>query len=72
MNTTQQRPAEFPDPRVKPTLSVPETARWFNTGTAAIYEGIRTGRIPAVRVGAHKLRVPTAAVARLLGLDDPA
>ena len=63
------RPSAFPDPRRTPTLSILEAGEWLGVGKAAAYEAARTGALPTVRVGHHKLRVPTAALARLLELD---
>lgn len=67
---TDTVPDTFPDPRVTPTMTVEEAARWLGTGRTAAYEATRDGTLPVIRVGKHKLRVPTAAVARMLGLDS--
>ena len=53
------------DPELRPTLSVDETAIVLGIGRATAYEGVRTGDIPAIRVG-RRLRVPTAAIVRML------
>jgi excisionase family DNA binding protein len=62
----------LPDPRAVPTLRVEEVATILRTGRSATYEAVRRGEIPSIRVG-RRLLVPTAALARLLGLDvaDP-
>jgi excisionase family DNA binding protein len=48
-------------------LTVEETAEALRIGRSAAYEGIRTGQIPAVRIG-RNLRVPRHALEQLLGL----
>lgn len=64
------RPQGFPDPAQVPTLSVEEAAHWLSIGRTAAYEGVKNGTLPAIRVGRHHLRVPTAALARLLQIES--
>jgi predicted DNA-binding transcriptional regulator AlpA len=59
------------DPRERPTLSLPEAAVWLGLGRSAAYDAVRRGDwpTPVLRIG-RRLRVPTAAVLRVLELDS--
>jgi excisionase family DNA binding protein len=63
--------AAIPDPSVCPTVSVEEAAGWLRLGRSSAYEAARKGEIPVVRFG-RTLRVPTARLRALLGLDESA
>lgn len=60
----------IPDPQQEPFLTVEATARLLGLSRSAAYEAVARGTIPAIRVSAHCLRVPTAAVWRMAHLDD--
>lgn len=65
-------PLRLPDPEEQPTMPVPEAGRIaYNLGRDASYAAAARGDLPTIRVG-RKLRVPTAALRRLLGLDGTA
>jgi len=52
------------------TLSVNDAARLLGIGRARMYEAVREGRVPALKVGTKpKYRIPRRAIERLL--DDP-
>lgn len=54
----------------RPTLSVPDAGRLFlGLGRAASYAAARRGELPVLRFGARRLRVSTAEIRRLVGLD---
>lgn len=56
----------------KPTASVPEVGRLcFNLAKNASYAAAKSGSIPSIRVGG-RIVVPTAALKRLLSIDDEA
>lgn len=60
----------IPDPNMQPTLSVPEAGRLaFGLGYAASYEAAKRGDLPTIRFG-RRLYVPTAALRRMLELDQ--
>ena len=59
---------EIPDPHKRPTISVPEAGKFFDLKRAASYEAAKRGEIPTIRVG-RALKVPTAELLRLLGLN---
>lgn len=60
-------PVAFDD--LPPTLSVEEAAELVGVGRNAAYRAAHRGDIPAFRVG-RKLRIPTAGLLRLLGIDQ--
>ena len=61
-----------PDPAVVPTVSVEEAGAWLGLGRSAAYVAAGRGELPTLRFG-RSLRVPTAKLRRLLGLDpEPA
>lgn len=59
----------IPDPTEQPTMTVDQTAKAFRISRATAYEGVASGEIPSIRVG-RRLLVPTAAVRRMLLLDQ--
>lgn len=61
----------LPDPNVQPTMSVwPEAAGILHLSKASAYAAAERGEIPTIRIG-RRLLVPTAALRRLLQLDEP-
>jgi hypothetical protein len=58
----------LPDPEVEPTVSVPRAGACLGLGRTASYHAAEAGQIPTLRIG-KKLRVPTAALRRMVGLD---
>jgi excisionase family DNA binding protein len=63
-------PMTIPDPAQQPTMTVDETADALGISRASAYEGVRTGDIPAIRIG-RRWVIPTAKVRRMLELDGP-
>jgi excisionase family DNA binding protein len=61
----------LPDPDVTPTLLVPEAAALLDVGRTTAYAAIREGTWPTqvIRVGST-IRIPTAAILRLLEVDE--
>ncbi len=57
------------DPNVKATLSVDEFAEIAEIARSTAYAGVHDGSIPSIRIGG-RIRIPTAAVRRLLMLDE--
>ena len=62
-------PPEVPDPIDRATLTVAEVADLFGIGLSAAYKAVNAGEIPAIRIGG-RLLVPTAAVRRMLLIDE--
>lgn len=58
-----------PDPEVQPVMTPAEIASVFGASMPTIYDWIKSGEIPSIRLG-RKIVIPTAAVRKLLGLDD--
>jgi excisionase family DNA binding protein len=56
------------DPRLRPTISVAETAVVLNVGVSTVYAAVARGEIPCIRV-CERRRIPTASLRRMLGLD---
>lgn len=62
----------LPTPEESPTVPVwPDAGKACGLGRAAAYEAVRRGDIPSIRFGG-RLVVPTAALRRMLGLDEVA
>jgi excisionase family DNA binding protein len=60
----------LPDPETRPTLTVwPETGRLLGLSKASTYAAVACGEIPSIRIG-RRLLVPTAALRRLLAIED--
>ena len=49
-----------------PTISVPETAALLGVSRSFAYEMARDGRLPVVKLGPRRVRVVTAALAKML------
>lgn len=60
----------IPDPADRPVLSVEEAGAILGLGRSAAYAAVERGEIPTIRFG-RRLVVPTAALRRLLQLDEP-
>lgn len=57
------------DPTIRPTMTVEESGELLGISRSTAYDAVRTGQIPSIRVG-RRLLVPTAAIRRMLQLDD--
>jgi excisionase family DNA binding protein len=57
----------IPDLFEKPTLTVEETAELLGVGRNTAYEAVRTGDLPAIRVG-RRILVPTQPLLTLIGV----
>jgi hypothetical protein len=58
----------IPKPEEQPTMSVPEAGGYCKLGGTASYEAAARGELPVLNFG-RTLRVSTAALRRLLGID---
>jgi excisionase family DNA binding protein len=63
--------AELPDPQMEPTVSVERAGALLGICRATAYQAVRTGEIPAIRIGRRRVVVPTAALLRLLCVEQP-
>lgn len=60
----------LPDPEEQPTVDVwPTAGRALGLGKNAAYAAVARGEIPTIRCG-RLIRVPTAALRRMLELDS--
>ena len=59
----------LPTPEKSPTVTVEQAGAALGIGRASAYEAARRGDIPTIRIG-RRLVVPTAALRRMLGLDE--
>lgn len=48
------------------TYSVPEVGKILGIGRSCAYEGVRTGRIPSIKIG-RRVVVPRAVIRRMMG-----
>jgi excisionase family DNA binding protein len=53
--------------QLPPTMSVPEAAEFLRVGKSAVYEAVRTGNVPSLRIG-RRIRVPSHALLKRLDL----
>lgn len=60
-----------PDPIERPTLTVDETALILQISRSTLYDALRAGEVPCIRVG-RRVLVPTARLRDLLGLGADA
>jgi excisionase family DNA binding protein len=60
----------IPDAREQPTLTAREVAPLLRISLSTTYAGIKDGTIPSIRIGGRVV-VPTAALQRLLCLEEP-
>ena len=56
------------DPATKPTLSVDEFAVVAGISRSTAFAAVHSGDVPSLRFG-KRIRIPTAAVRRMLDLD---
>lgn len=63
-------PGPVPDPADRPVVLVEEAAAWLDLSRSAAYAAVQRGEIPVIRLG-RLLKVPTAALRRMLLLDPP-
>ena len=61
--------ALIPDPEAQPVMAIKEVLAVFPVSRSTLYESIRQGDLPAIRLG-NRWLVPTAAVRKLLLLDQ--
>ncbi len=70
MSDTTVKPM-VPDPIERPTLTVDETAVILQISRSTLYDALRAGEVPCIRVG-RRVLVPTARLRDLLGLGADA
>ncbi len=69
--TTETAPLTLDELRSgPPTISVERAAQYLGVSRAYAYAMAREGRLPAIKLGAKRVRVPSAGLLRLLGDCD--
>lgn len=53
-------------------MTVDEAARILGVGRASAYEGVRSGRIPSIRISDRRIVISRRVLERLLNGDDAA
>jgi excisionase family DNA binding protein len=56
--------------RSSPTHSVEASAKALGISRALAYRLAKSGDLPVIRLGPTRVRVPTAALLKMLGVDD--
>lgn len=56
--------------RRQPTISVDRAAQFLGISRSHAYDLAKSGRLPTITLGVRRKRVPSAAVLRMLGVDD--
>ncbi|MEU6585524.1 helix-turn-helix domain-containing protein [Nocardia sp. NPDC046763] len=54
---------------VEPTISIPDAARLLGIGRSTVYAAVKSGELPAIRVG-HRVRIPSRWIREALRVDD--
>ena len=63
---TTDRQQGFPDPATTPTVSIEDAGRLLGISRSAAYNGVKSGRIPSIKLGDRIIRVPTARLSAML------
>jgi len=59
-----------PDANERPTVTVDEVAALLGISRNSAYNAVKDGTIPSIMIG-HRILVPTAALRRMLQVDEP-
>lgn len=59
-------PADLLNPATNPTLKVEEAARVFQVSRSTMYDYVRRGVVPSIRLSARRTVIPTEALLNLL------
>jgi len=61
----------IPDPADEPTITIEVAAKALGISRNGAYAAAARGDLPVIRIGARRVVVPTAALRRMLQLDEP-
>ncbi|MFE3059845.1 helix-turn-helix domain-containing protein [Nocardia sp. NPDC059239] len=53
----------------EPTISIPDAARLLGIGRSTVYAAVKSGELPAIRVG-HRVRIPSRWIREALRVED--
>lgn len=59
----------LPDPADRPVLDVPEAGAYLGMNRVQSYKAAKSGLLPTVQVSERRIKVPTAALRRMLAMD---
>lgn len=63
-------PTTIEELRSEATLSITRAAEVLGVSRSYAYQLAASGELPVIRLGAKRVRVPTAALRRMLGVDE--
>lgn len=69
MTNTASTTPDINELRRVPTVSVEEAGRYLGVSRAFAYSMVRAGDMPVIRLGSRRVRVPSAKLLAMLGVD---
>ncbi len=69
MSNQTKTPVDINELRSRPTVSVEEAGRYLGVSRAFAYNMVRTGDLPVIRLGSRRVRVPSAKLLAMLGVE---
>lgn len=69
MSTQASTTPDIDQLRHVPTVSVEEAGRYLGVSRAFAYTMVRNGDLPVIRLGTRRVRVPSAKLLRMLGVE---
>lgn len=69
MSNQTKTPVDVNELRSRPTVSVEEAGRYLGVSRAFAYNMVRTGDLPVIRLGTRRVRVPSAKLLAMLGVE---
>lgn len=70
MTNQTYNPQDMDELLSRPTVSVEQAGRLIGISRAHAYAMVRDGSMPVIRLGPRRVRVPSAKLRELLGVDD--
>ncbi|EGD56727.1 helix-turn-helix domain-containing protein [Gordonia neofelifaecis] len=69
MDNTASNTPDINELRSVPTVSVEEAGRYLGVSRAFAYSMVRAGDLPVIRLGTRRVRVPSAKLLAMLGVE---
>ncbi|WP_341257066.1 excisionase family DNA-binding protein [Gordonia malaquae] len=69
MKTQRHAPLDINELRTIPTVSVERAGEYLGVSRAYAYAMVRAGDMPVIRLGPRRVRVPSAKLLAMLGVD---
>ncbi|MFD6357048.1 helix-turn-helix domain-containing protein [Nocardia tengchongensis] len=54
---------------IEPTISIADAARLLGIGRSTVYAAVKSGELPAIRVG-HRVRIPSKWIREALRVEN--